>query len=49
MIRRPQWTRALNVYNVFDRYYYATISEYGFANNFYGEPRNVVIGLRGEC
>ncbi|MBK4990443.1 TonB-dependent siderophore receptor [Pseudomonas sp. S36] len=40
------WTVALNGNNLFDRRYYASVgtSEYG---NYYGEPRNVVLTLRG--
>ena len=40
------WTVALNGNNLFDRKYYASVgtSEYG---NYYGEPRNFTLTLRG--
>ncbi|WP_312933588.1 TonB-dependent siderophore receptor [Pseudomonas sp.] len=40
------WTVALNGNNLFDRTYYASVgtSEYG---NYYGEPRNFTLTLRG--
>lgn len=40
------WTVALNGNNLFDRRYYASVgtSEYG---NYYGEPRNYMLTLRG--
>lgn len=40
------WTVALNGNNLFDRRYYASVgtSEYG---NYYGEPRNFTLSLRG--
>ena len=40
------WTVALNGNNLFDRRYYASVgtSEYG---NYYGEPRNFTLTLRG--
>ncbi|MNM53716.1 Fe(3+)-pyochelin receptor precursor [compost metagenome] len=40
------WSLALNGYNLFDRRYYATVgtSEFG---NYYGEPRNYMLTLRG--
>lgn len=40
------WTVALNGRNLFDRTYYASVgtSEYG---NYYGEPRNFTLTLRG--
>lgn len=40
------WTVALNGNNLFDRKYYASVgtSEYG---NYYGEPRNFMLTLRG--
>lgn len=40
------WTLALNGNNLFDRKYYASVgtSEYG---NYYGQPRNFVLTLRG--
>ncbi|MDF0731697.1 TonB-dependent siderophore receptor [Pseudomonas entomophila] len=41
------WTVALNGNNLFDRKYYASVgtSEYG---NYYGEPRNFMLTLRGH-
>ncbi|MNF02580.1 Fe(3+)-pyochelin receptor precursor [compost metagenome] len=40
------WTLAVNGNNLFDRRYYATVgtSEYG---NYYGEPRNFMLTVRG--
>ncbi|MCY1283356.1 Fe(3+)-pyochelin receptor [compost metagenome] len=41
------WSVALNGNNLFDRKYYETVgtSEYG---NYYGEPRNYMLTVRGE-
>lgn len=38
----PQVSTTLNVNNLFDRSYYASITE----NGVYGEPRNVVVGVK---
>ncbi|USW94412.1 TonB-dependent receptor [Pseudomonas proteolytica] len=40
------WTVALNGNNLFDRKYFETLktSEYG---NYYGEPRNYMLTVRG--
>ncbi|MGQ3469441.1 hypothetical protein [Xanthomonas campestris] len=41
-----QWSRAGNLNNVFDKRYYSTLSS--FVNGrYYGEPRNVMVTLRG--
>jgi len=37
---------ALNVNNVFDKAYYSTIGTPG-GGNWYGEPRNATLTLRG--
>ncbi len=42
-----QWDVALNVDNVFDRRYYATIAG-ARGNNWYGAPRSWMLTLRGE-
>lgn len=42
----PQWTAAFNVNNLFDKTYYKNLGSIG-SNNWYGEPRNVVLSLRG--
>ncbi|UFS67917.1 TonB-dependent siderophore receptor (plasmid) [Paracoccus denitrificans] len=42
-----QWALALNVNNVFDKTYYATIGTPG-GGNWYGEPRNATLTLRGR-
>lgn len=41
-----QWALALNVNNVFDKTYYSTIGTPG-GGNWYGEPRNATLTLRG--
>lgn len=43
----PQWTAMLNVNNVFDKTYYATVGNSAYYN-FYGEPRNVGLTVRGH-
>ncbi len=43
----PQWTLALNVNNVFDKWYYRTVSS-AASGNYYGEPRNAMLTLRGK-
>ncbi|MEA9808938.1 TonB-dependent siderophore receptor [Xanthomonas campestris pv. raphani] len=41
-----QWSLAVNLNNVFDKRYYSTLSS--FVNGrYYGEPRNVMVTLRG--
>jgi outer membrane receptor for ferric coprogen and ferric-rhodotorulic acid len=42
-----QWTAALNVTNLFDRTYYQTLGP-STNGNFYGEPRNYMLTLRGK-
>ncbi len=42
----PRWSATLNVNNVFDKRYYSTLSSFVNAN-YYGDPRNVVLTLRG--
>ncbi|UFH49861.1 TonB-dependent siderophore receptor [Pseudomonas sp. KNUC1026] len=41
------WSAALNYENVFDKTYYSTVGESGYAN-FYGEPRNYTLSLTGK-
>ncbi|MGJ7544719.1 TonB-dependent siderophore receptor [Variovorax sp. LT1R16] len=43
----PQWTVTLNVNNLFDKTYYRTLAG-SSGGNFYGEPRNVMVTLRGK-
>ncbi|WOE32462.1 MULTISPECIES: TonB-dependent siderophore receptor [unclassified Acinetobacter] len=43
----PQWNIALNLNNIFDKTYYSTIGYPGY-NNFYGEPRNFMLTLKGK-
>lgn len=40
------WSLALNVANVFDKHYYSMVSQIRRGNH-YGEPRNVMLTLRG--
>ncbi|ABR89634.1 outer membrane receptor for ferric coprogen and ferric-rhodotorulic acid [Janthinobacterium sp. Marseille] len=42
----PRWTLALNVNNLFDKHYYATIDRTNFGS-VYGNPREVMMTLRG--
>ena len=42
----PRWTLALNVNNLFDKNYYATIDRVNFGS-LYGNPREVMLSLRG--
>ena len=42
-----KWSLALNVNNLFDKRYYSTIGYY-YYGNFYGDPRNVMVSLRGK-
>ena len=41
------WSAAVNVNNLFDRKYYLSLSNPGW-NNRYGEPRNVMLTVRGQ-
>lgn len=41
------WTLALNVDNVFDKWYYRTVGS-STLGNYYGEPRNATLTLRGR-
>ncbi|OZI71389.1 hypothetical protein CAL22_16290 [Bordetella genomosp. 12] len=41
------WTVALNVDNLFDKWYYRTVGS-STLGNYYGEPRNVRLTLRGR-
>lgn len=43
----PQWTAAVNVNNVFDKHYYARVGNTN-EGNVYGEPRNLLVTLRGS-
>jgi TonB-dependent siderophore receptor len=43
----PRWSLAFNVNNLFDRNYYQTVSN-SSSGNWYGEPRNFVLSLRGR-
>ncbi|MGS1108312.1 TonB-dependent siderophore receptor [Achromobacter anxifer] len=43
----PRWSLALNANNLFDKRYYQTVGSSGFGN-FYGEPRNFALTLRGR-
>jgi outer membrane receptor for ferric coprogen and ferric-rhodotorulic acid len=43
----PRWTLALNINNLFDKNYYATIDRTTFGS-LYGNPREVMVTLRGS-
>lgn len=43
----PRWTLTLNVSNLFDKWYYRTIGSSALGN-YYGEPRNAMLTLRGR-
>ena len=43
----PHWAVTLNVNNLFDKTYYRTLAG-SSGGNFYGEPRNVMVTLRGK-
>ncbi|MBS7779773.1 TonB-dependent receptor [Acidovorax sp. CCYZU-2555] len=43
----PQWSLTLNVNNVFDKWYYRTVGS-SASGNYYGEPRNAMLTLRGK-
>lgn len=43
----PRWTLTLNVSNLFDKWYYRTVGS-SASSNYYGEPRNVLLTLRGR-
>ncbi len=40
------WTVALNAKNLFDKNYYQTVGTASWGN-FYGEPRNFTVSLKG--
>ncbi|MBV7537514.1 TonB-dependent receptor [Duganella sp. sic0402] len=42
----PRWSASLNFNNMFDKRYYSTLSSFVNAN-YYGDPRNVTLTLRG--
>ncbi|MEJ0037894.1 MAG: TonB-dependent receptor [Gammaproteobacteria bacterium] len=42
-----RWSAALNVNNLLDRTYYETVGGSG-AGNYYGEPRNLMLSVRGS-
>jgi outer membrane receptor for ferric coprogen and ferric-rhodotorulic acid len=41
------WQAVLNLNNLFDKVYYRTVGT-SAGNNWYGEPRNVMLTLRGS-
>ncbi|MGE4323353.1 MAG: TonB-dependent siderophore receptor [Sphingobium sp.] len=41
------WSAALNINNIFDKKYYQTVG-YNYFGNFYGDPRNWSLTLRGK-
>lgn len=41
------WSAALNINNLFDKTYYQTVSTSN-GGNYYGEPRNAALSLRGQ-
>ena len=41
------WTLTANLNNLTDKHYYRTVSDAG-GGNFYGEPRNLIVTLRGR-
>jgi outer membrane receptor for ferric coprogen and ferric-rhodotorulic acid len=43
----PRWSATLNFNNMFDKRYYSTLSSFVNAN-YYGDPRNVMLTLRGS-
>jgi len=43
----PNWTLTLNLDNVFDKWYYRTVGS-STLGNYYGEPRNARLTLRGK-
>lgn len=43
----PRWSLTLNVNNVFDKTYFANVGTTASGNR-YGEPRNVLLTLRGS-
>lgn len=42
-----QWTAALNIDNLFDKHYFSSIAA-NYLNSYVGEPRKVVLTLRGQ-
>jgi len=43
----PRWSATLNFNNMFDKRYYSTLSSFVNAS-YYGDPRNVMLTLRGS-
>lgn len=43
----PQWTVQMNLNNIFDTRYYRTVGS-SASGNYYGEPRNAMLTLRGK-
>ena len=43
----PRWSATVNFNNMFDKRYYSTLSSFVNAN-YYGDPRNVMLTLRGS-
>ena len=43
----PRWSATLNLNNLFDKRYYSTLSSFVNAS-YYGDPRNVMLTLRGS-
>lgn len=43
----PKWSMTLNLNNLFDKTYYRTVGS-SASGNYYGEPRNVMLTLRGK-
>lgn len=41
------WTAALNINNLFDKHYFASVGDTN-GGNIYGEPRSIVLTLRGH-
>nr|WP_279655424.1 TonB-dependent receptor [Pseudomonas petroselini] len=46
-LRQDAWTVALNSNNLFDKSYYNTVGNASWGN-FYGEPRNFTVSLKGN-
>jgi outer membrane receptor for ferric coprogen and ferric-rhodotorulic acid len=43
----PHWTLTFNLNNVLDKKYYRTVGS-SVSGNYYGEPRNWTVTLRGR-
>lgn len=43
----PRWSATVNVNNLFDKRYYSTLANF-VNSNYYGDPRNVMLTLRGS-